>query len=48
MLLKIFKNNERNKTEQFQKVIGFPALHINNRKEVKEDKCGLRKAYEPI
>ncbi len=35
MSLKTFINNQRKKTEQFQKDIGFPALHINDRKEVR-------------
>jgi hypothetical protein len=35
MSLKTFINNQRKKTEQFQKDIGFAALHINDRKEVR-------------
>ena len=35
MSLKTFINNQLKKTEQFQKDIGFAALHINDRKEVK-------------
>ena len=34
MSLKTFINNQLKKTEQFQKDIGFAALHINDRKEV--------------
>jgi hypothetical protein len=34
MSLKTFINNQRKKTEQFQKHIGFAGLHINDRKEV--------------
>jgi len=35
MSLKTFINNQLKKTEQFQKDIGFAALHINDRKEVR-------------
>ena len=35
MSLKTFINNQRKKTEQFQKDIGFAALHINDRREVR-------------
>ena len=35
MSLKTFINNQLRKTEQFQKDIGFAALHINDRREVR-------------
>ena len=35
MSLKTCINNQRKKTEQFQKDIGFAALHINDRREVR-------------
>jgi hypothetical protein len=48
MSLKTFINNQRKKTEQFQKDIGFPALHINDRKEVKAEKNGQRERTDTM
>jgi hypothetical protein len=44
MSLRTFMSHQRNKTEQFHKVIRLSALYINDRKEVKDNKFGLMEA----